>query len=467
MALINQPTDTARYPLLIFLACAFSIGLYVFSDFRNVGVPEELRVSWRVGPLPVEIFCMILLPLALVVDRRMRLFFQHKLCITIFCLTVYGLFLGLAFGNFFFFMRADIVLFLWFLNGAALMRLLIIARKERPFFICMILVLGLVSVLSVQAETALFRRDDARVGEGLLFRFLNMMVFPAAFIIIWRMKKWWISQLIGWTTVSLMLTISVFFTAARSSILVTLLLIFLILLSLQGLPAHRHSKTTKIAVTVFSALVALGAIGAVVAVATGLYTGGAFALQERLTSEGSVYGRIAEAQAALGSLESYQWIIGGGFGHHFIVPWGDARPTSSMHLAFLDPILKVGLLWFIPFFIFFYLFLPQRYLSCVFKRHRDPLAQIGLLIAYPPVGYVFALMLMSGGLNQHSSVGLGMAFMIYWSASKDPIFRQRLADNFEIGHSVAMRNPAMANPYRPYLANRPHPRSAARHPMIR
>lgn len=419
--------------LLFLVICVGSIALYIISDVRNVGVDPELRTSWRLASVPVELFCMILMPLAFFIDGSFRTALKSRFFLFFGGYAAYGLLLALLFQNYYFFIRTDIVLVLWFVNGFALMRLLLVVRMEHVFFVIMIILLQLAIGYAIETELSMIRRDTERVGDNLIYRFQNMIIFPASFLVVWRMKWSWVTHWMGWGQVFSVLIVSVLLTATRSSIIETVLLTLLLVVALHGLPAPSRYTSGKVLIRIFAVCIVLAVLGFVFATVTGLYEGGrSYALQSRLMTDQSVYSRLYEAEAALASLNFFQLLFGGGFGHYFVVPWGDQRPTSSVHLAFLDPVLKVGILASVPFFILMYVIAPFKFLTAVFRQWKwDPVARLGWLIAYPPVGAIFVLMLMSGGFNQHSAIGFGMSFAILWSSRYDQVFRRRLAEAYK------------------------------------
>ena len=419
--------------LVVLFVCVCSITLYVLSDIRNVGVDTDLRTTWTVASLPVEIACLVLIPLAFLIDKGFRVAIKSRFFLVLGGYAAQGILLAIIYRNYFVFVKSDLVLLLWFVNGFALMRLLVVIRIERVFFAYMILLLQMAIMHTIDIELSMIQRDTQRVGEGLLFRFQNMAIFPASFLVAWRMKWWSITQSIGWGKIISVLIVSVLLTAARSSVLMTVLLTLLLVLTLNGLPHSGRRTSINVLTKVYAACIAFAVFAFVIVIVAGLYEGGrSYALQERIMTDQSVYGRLHEAKAAFASLNFFQLLFGGGFGHYFIVPWGDQRPTTSMHLAFLDPVLKVGIFTYIPVFVLMYFIVPFKFVAAVFNQWKsDPVARLGWLVAYPPVGAIFGLMLMSGGFNQHSAIGFGMSFAILWSSRHDQVFRCRLAEAYK------------------------------------
>lgn len=436
---LDEKQDQKSLLLKLFSTLIFYVSLYLitFSDFLNVNSEVEQRSQVEVGGLTGLMIAYLLAAIsAWILDKEFRRLLLSKAGLIYGLVVFYLILIGCGvFSNSFLWVKADLSVFLWPIGGFALFRILANTYRPRLQLASLLIILTTYVFIAVTQQALLLNITSAgqaeRVTDWSVWNYASLLLPITGISLGLLCRQSRLLTILTLGSVVVQLYSLGFLGATRSS---TLSVIAVLILSSCGL-SNRISegvlkaklslrRTKKI---VYFLLIAC--FGLLIAfLFTDLLkwlsnlTNEVLILErffnpDQLTNKSSDL-RIIEAINGLGSLSDIELIFGKGLGSSFKSILG--YEINSFHVGILTFILKGGfaLFGFVSFIL--YVRLPIIFSRSLLKPdHLTPSKRSALLTVLPGVFGIGIMLLISGGYNSFSALGLGFAYGTYLQIKTD------------------------------------------------
>ncbi|MFN6300463.1 MAG: hypothetical protein ACK4WI_22625 [Microcystis sp.] len=434
----NKKSEFAYFIREIFINISLYLGIFLFlyADFVKSGVGlEERGVALRNVPTGISIMAIsVICGAAFYFDKDFRRLLFGKLgIIYLAVLFIYTLIGWQLFGNDIYFVKNDLLIFLYLIYGLGLFRLIV--KSHYAKLNLMILTISVCLLLYNYIWQAALRLGVNEAGlsiraidwEAVNFLPLAMILIGIGIGVFHRAGLIW--AIIIWGLVLLMVYSLVFLGATRSAALVLLNVVITSALTLfyrvsSGIITPPSSSLLLRHLTSIFLLIAAFII--IVVFSDFIFDIVAFfqntLIYERFFTDdasNSNEERISEAIVGIESLQDIEWLFGRGIGANYWSPVGVGYQAFSFHIGIFTFLLKGGLPLFLLCVYFLYIKFPQLYIKALLRPYAfDDRNRTALLIVLPSIFAWAVILLIYGGFIVSSFIGLGISLGAYLHIKK-------------------------------------------------